>query len=77
MRLGMKLCLACLAIALYLPSGRAWRPGHRCARQPLIGYGLMVGLDGSGDQTRRRSPQNLNNMLSPAWRHRAGGRSCS
>lgn len=33
---------------------------------PLIGYGLMVGLDGSGDQTMQTpfTTQTLNNMLS-------------
>jgi len=30
---------------------------------PLIGYGLMVGLDGSGDQTAPYTAQSLNNML--------------
>lgn len=30
---------------------------------PLIGYGLMVGLDGSGDQTTPFTTQSLNNML--------------
>lgn len=33
---------------------------------PLLGYGLMVGLDGSGDQTQQTpfTTQSLNNMLS-------------
>ena len=31
---------------------------------PLLGYGLMVGLDGSGDQTTPFTTQSLNNMLS-------------
>ena len=33
---------------------------------PLIGYGLVVGLDGTGDQTRQTpfTAQSLNNMLS-------------
>lgn len=30
---------------------------------PLIGYGLMVGLDGSGDQSAPYTTQSLNNML--------------
>jgi len=30
---------------------------------PLIGYGLMVGLDGSGDQTAPFTTQSLNTML--------------
>ena len=67
-RLGMKLCLlACLAIAL--PS-RGERLKDLASIQgvrdnPLIGYGLMVGLDGSGDQTMQTpfTTQSLNNML--------------
>lgn len=66
--LGMKLCLlACLAIAL--PS-RGERLKDLASIQgvrdnPLIGYGLMVGLDGSGDQTMQTpfTTQSLNNML--------------
>ncbi|MDB5844785.1 MAG: flgI, partial [Polaromonas sp.] len=68
LRLGMKLCLlACLAIAL--PS-RGERLKDLASIQgvrdnPLIGYGLMVGLDGSGDQTMQTpfTTQSLNNML--------------
>ena len=68
LKLGMKLCLlACLAIAL--PS-RGERLKDLASIQgvrdnPLIGYGLMVGLDGSGDQTMQTpfTTQSLNNML--------------
>ncbi|MBG6077851.1 flagellar basal body P-ring protein FlgI [Polaromonas sp. CG_9.11] len=66
--LCMKLCLlASLAIAL--PS-KAERLKDLASIQgvrdnPLIGYGLMVGLDGSGDQTMQTpfTTQSLNNML--------------
>ena len=66
--LGTKLCLlACFATAL--PS-RAERLKDLASIQgvrdnPLIGYGLMVGLDGSGDQTMQTpfTTQSLNNML--------------
>ncbi|NDP65009.1 MAG: flagellar basal body P-ring protein FlgI [Polaromonas sp.] len=68
LRLGMKLCLlACLLIS---QSGRAERLKDLASIQgvrdnPLIGYGLMVGLDGSGDQTMQTpfTTQSLNNML--------------
>ena len=67
-RFCMKLCLlACLMIAL--PS-KAERLKDLASIQgvrdnPLIGYGLMVGLDGSGDQTMQTpfTTQSLNNML--------------
>ena len=67
-RLGIKVCLlACFLIAL--PS-RAERLKDLASIQgvrdnPLIGYGLMVGLDGSGDQTMQTpfTTQSLNNML--------------
>ena len=66
--LGMKLCLlASLAVAL---PARAERLKDLASIQgvrdnPLIGYGLMVGLDGSGDQTMQTpfTTQSLNNML--------------
>ena len=66
--LGLKLCLlASLVVAL--PS-RAERLKDLASIQgvrdnPLIGYGLMVGLDGSGDQTMQTpfTTQSLNNML--------------
>ena len=66
--LCMKLCLlASFAIALPLRAERlkdlASIQGVR--DNPLIGYGLMVGLDGSGDQTMQTpfTTQSLNNML--------------
>lgn len=66
--LGMKLCLlACFSIA---PPSQAERLKDLASIQgvrdnPLIGYGLMVGLDGSGDQTMQTpfTTQSLNNML--------------
>jgi len=65
---GMKLCfLASLLIALPSQAERlkdlASIQGVR--DNPLIGYGLMVGLDGSGDQTMQTpfTTQSLNNML--------------
>ena len=66
--LCMKLCLlASLVIALPSMAERlkdlASIQGVR--DNPLIGYGLMVGLDGSGDQTMQTpfTTQSLNNML--------------
>lgn len=65
---GMQLCfLASLLIALPSQAERlkdlASIQGVR--DNPLIGYGLMVGLDGSGDQTMQTpfTTQSLNNML--------------
>ncbi|MGC1176004.1 MAG: flagellar basal body P-ring protein FlgI [Polaromonas sp.] len=65
---GLKLCLL-LASLLALPS-QAERLKDLASIQgvrdnPLIGYGLMVGLDGSGDQTMQTpfTTQSLNNML--------------
>lgn len=65
---GMKLCLL-LATLTALPS-QAERLKDLASIQgvrdnPLIGYGLMVGLDGSGDQTMQTpfTTQSLNNML--------------
>lgn len=65
---GMKLCLL-LAALTALPS-QAERLKDLASIQgvrdnPLIGYGLMVGLDGSGDQTMQTpfTTQSLNNML--------------
>ncbi|PIY29781.1 MAG: flagellar biosynthesis protein FlgI [Comamonadaceae bacterium CG_4_9_14_3_um_filter_60_33] len=65
--------LLCLALALPLFAGapaRADRLKDVASFQgvrdnPLIGYGLMVGLDGSGDQTTQTpfTTQSLNNML--------------
>ena len=65
---GIKLCFfASLLIALPSQAERlkdlASIQGVR--DNPLIGYGLMVGLDGSGDQTMQTpfTTQSLNNML--------------
>jgi flagellar P-ring protein precursor FlgI len=64
----LRLCLLALSlIALPLHAERlkdlASIQGVR--DNPLIGYGLMVGLDGSGDQTMQTpfTTQSLNNML--------------
>ena len=66
--LCMKLCLLA-SFVIALPS-RAERLKDLASIQgvrdnPLIGYGLMVGLDGSGDQTMQTpfTTQSLNNML--------------
>ena len=66
-----KLCLLLAALALLGgPPARAERIKDLASIQgvrdnPLIGYGLMVGLDGSGDQTMQTpfTTQSLNNML--------------
>lgn len=65
---GLRLCLL-LAAFMALPS-QAERLKDLASIQgvrdnPLIGYGLMVGLDGSGDQTQQTpfTTQSLNNML--------------
>lgn len=65
---GFRLCLIFLAFVA-LPS-QAERLKDLASIQgvrdnPLIGYGLMVGLDGSGDQTQQTpfTTQSLNNML--------------
>jgi flagellar P-ring protein precursor FlgI len=65
---GLRLCLL-LAAFIALPS-QAERLKDLASIQgvrdnPLIGYGLMVGLDGSGDQTMQTpfTTQSLNNML--------------
>jgi len=65
-------CLGCLLGALLcLPQARAEQLKAMSTIQgvrdnPLIGYGLMVGLDGTGDQTQQTpfTNQTLNNMLS-------------
>ena len=46
---------------------------------PLIGYGLMVGLDGTGDQTQQTpfTTQSLNNMLSQLGVSVPPGTTCS
>lgn len=65
---GLRLCFVILAFAA-APS-QAERLKDLASIQgvrdnPLIGYGLMVGLDGSGDQTMQTpfTTQSLNNML--------------
>jgi flagellar P-ring protein precursor FlgI len=69
---AIRLCLLLPALALLaaLPA-QAERLKDLASIQgvrdnPLIGYGLMVGLDGSGDQTMQTpfTTQSLNNMLS-------------
>jgi flagellar P-ring protein precursor FlgI len=69
--LALKLCLLLPALAALasLPA-QAERIKDLASIQgvrdnPLIGYGLMVGLDGSGDQTMQTpfTTQSLNNML--------------
>jgi flagellar P-ring protein precursor FlgI len=70
----LKLCLlppAVVVVAvLSVPHAKAERIKDLASIQgvrdnPLIGYGLMVGLDGSGDQTMQTpfTTQSLNNML--------------
>ena len=70
----LKLCLlppALVVLAfLAVPHAKAERIKDLASIQgvrdnPLIGYGLMVGLDGSGDQTMQTpfTTQSLNNML--------------
>lgn len=69
--LALKLCLLLPALAfLAVQSAQAERIKDLASIQgvrdnPLIGYGLMVGLDGSGDQTMQTpfTTQSLNNML--------------
>ncbi|MDM0021336.1 flagellar basal body P-ring protein FlgI [Variovorax saccharolyticus] len=67
-RAGLVLLALC-ALAACLPA-RAERLKELASIQgvrdnPLIGYGLMVGLDGTGDQTMQTpfTTQSLNNML--------------
>jgi len=64
------LCL-CLLLGLSMPAAQADRIKDLAAFQgvrdnPLIGYGLVVGLDGSGDQVQQTpfTQQSLTNMLS-------------
>jgi flagellar P-ring protein precursor FlgI len=70
----LKLCLLPPAVVivavLAVPHAKAERLKDLASIQgvrdnPLIGYGLMVGLDGSGDQTQQTpfTIQSLNNML--------------
>jgi flagellar P-ring protein precursor FlgI len=65
---GLRLCLL-LAVFTALPSQAERLKDLASIRgvrdNPLIGYGLIVGLDGSGDQTMQTpfTTQSLNNML--------------
>jgi len=61
----------CLLLCLAMPTAQADRIKDLAAFQgvrdnPLIGYGLVVGLDGSGDQVQQTpfTQQSLTNMLS-------------
>jgi len=68
----------CAAACLLLAAGLSWTAAARAERikdlasfqgvreNQLIGYGLVVGLDGSGDQVRQTpfTQQSLTNMLS-------------
>lgn len=65
---GLRRCL--LVAAFFVLPAQAERLKDLASIQgvrdnPLIGYGLMVGLDGSGDQTMQTpfTTQSLNNML--------------
>ena len=64
------LCLLLCSVALALQPAQAERLKELASVQgvrdnPLIGYGLMVGLDGTGDQTMQTpfTTQSLTNML--------------
>lgn len=65
------LCGLVLCVAFVAPAAHAERLKDLVSVQgvrdnPLIGYGLMVGLDGTGDQTQQTpfTTQTLSNMLS-------------
>jgi len=65
---GLRLLALCLLV--HAPAAQAERLKELAGIQgvrdnPLIGYGLMVGLDGSGDQTMQTpfTTQSLTNML--------------
>ena len=64
----MRLCLlaaALIALPLHAERLKDLASIQGVRDNPLIGYGLMVGLDGSGDQTMQTpfTTQSLNNML--------------
>ncbi len=71
-RRGCQWMMLCVAFACMLPTAsQAERLKDLVNIQgvrsnPLVGYGLVVGLDGSGDQTRQTpfTTQSLTNMLS-------------
>ncbi|AMP08735.1 flagellar P-ring family protein [Collimonas arenae] len=63
---GLLLCAVQLAPAAHAERLKELASIQGVRDNPLIGYGLMVGLDGSGDQTMQTpfTTQTLNNMLS-------------
>ncbi len=68
--LRFALCLVCSFLFLIAPHAQAERLGDIAMftgvrDNPLIGYGLVTGLDGSGDQTTQApfTGQSLTNML--------------
>jgi len=70
MRLGVVAVVAAIVLAMFATPSRAMRLKEVAAVQgvrmnQLIGYGLVVGLDGTGDQTTQTpfTPQSLNSML--------------
>lgn len=62
----LSLCLACAVSPVQAERLKELASIQGVRDNPLIGYGLMVGLDGSGDQTMQTpfTTQTLNNMLS-------------
>src|SRR5262249_50280724 len=69
-RLGMLAIAAVILIAIFTAPAHATRLKEVAAVQgvrnnQLIGYGLVVGLDGTGDQTTQSpfTTQSLNSML--------------
>lgn len=63
---GIKLALllaSLLAMPVYAERLKDLASIQGVRDNPLIGYGLMVGLDGSGDQTAPFTTQSLNTML--------------
>jgi flagellar P-ring protein precursor FlgI len=59
------LCMATLCIPAHAERIKELASIQGVRDNPLIGYGLMVGLDGTGDQTMQTpfTTQSLNNML--------------
>lgn len=62
----LTLCLTCIAPSIHAERLKELASIQGVRDNPLIGYGLMVGLDGSGDQTMQTpfTTQTLSNMLS-------------
>ncbi|WP_092353003.1 flagellar basal body P-ring protein FlgI [Collimonas sp. OK242] len=62
----LMLCMMCSTPSLHAERLKELASIQGVRDNPLIGYGLMVGLDGSGDQTMQTpfTTQTLNNMLS-------------